>query len=54
MIGRVSSSNCSEAKDKNTHSHSFVQDKNLLVPKLIKPYPKTTQKPTKREKKQVH
>jgi hypothetical protein len=53
MIGRVSSSNCSKAKDKNTHSHSFVQDKNLLVPKLIKPYPTTTEKPTKRKKKQV-
>jgi hypothetical protein len=50
MIGRVSSSNCSEAKDKNTHSHSFVQDKNLLVPKLIKPYPTTTQNPTIRKK----
>jgi hypothetical protein len=51
MIGRVSSSNCSEAKEKNTHSHSFLQDKNLLVPKFINPYPTTTQTNKKEKKK---
>jgi hypothetical protein len=51
MIGRDSSSNCSEAKDKNTHSHSFVQGQKFVSSQAHKTLSNNNTKTNKKEKK---